>query len=101
MLSKVESSTIFFLVFGKTQPGIEPRRINADIWMHHVDANEAYGEKAWRKLRKNATSCIEPVLGAPPHKIATVRPPNTHHENHQKLFEPNMRDTAGEVGVNT
>ena len=41
-----------------------------------------YGEKAWRQLRKNATSNIEQVLEAAPHKTAAVRPPTTHQENY-------------------
>ena len=41
-----------------------------------------YGEKAWRKLHKNATSNIEQVLEEAPHKVAAVRPPTTHHENY-------------------
>ena len=34
--------------------------------MHNVDANETYGEKAWRQLHKNAASNIEQVLEAVP-----------------------------------
>ena len=51
--------------------------------MHYIDANKTYGEKAWRQLHKNAASNIEQVLEAAPHKAAAVRPPTTHHENHQ------------------
>ena len=42
-----------------------------------------YGEIAWRQLHKNATSNIEQVPDAAPHKTAVVRPPITHHENCQ------------------
>ena len=31
---------------------------------HHMDADEAYREKAWRQLRKNATSYIEKNSGS-------------------------------------
>ena len=57
-------------------------RINTTIWMHHMDANSAYGEKAWRQLYKNAASGMEEVLEVTPYKTADVRPPTTHHENH-------------------
>ena len=33
-------------------------RVNTTIWMLHMDADWAYGEKAWRQLHKNAASCI-------------------------------------------
>ena len=50
--------------------------------MHYIDANLMVGEKAWRQLHKNATSNIEQVLEAAPHKAAAVRPPTTHHKNY-------------------
>ena len=50
--------------------------------MHYMDANQTYGEKAWRQLHKNAAINIEQVE-ATPHKAAAVRPPTTHHENYQ------------------
>ena len=57
-------------------------RIDTAIWMHYMDANKTHGEKAWRQLHKNATSSIEQVLEAIPHKTAAVRPLSTHHENY-------------------
>ena len=45
-------------------------------------------------------SNIEQVLEAAPHKAAAVRPLTTYHEN-SKLDEPDMQDTAGEVGTNS
>ena len=48
-----------------------------------MDTNQTYGEKAWRQLNKNAASNIEQDLETAPHKMAAVRPPTTHHENHQ------------------
>ena len=66
--------------------------------MHHVDTNAAYGEKVWRQLHKNAASCIKQILEATPHKIAAIRPPTT---NHEKLDEPDMQGTAGEVWANS
>ena len=53
------------------------------IWMHYMDANQTYGEKAWRQLHKNAASDIEQVMVTVPHKAAAVRPPTTHHKNYQ------------------
>ena len=41
------------------------------------------GEKAWWQLHKNATSNIEQVLEAAPHKAAAIRSPTIHHENYQ------------------
>ena len=56
-----------------------------------------YGEKAWRQLHENAASSIEQVLEPIPNKTAAVRPLTIHYENH---YEPDMRDTAGEVRRN-
>ena len=58
-------------------------RASIVIWMHYMDANWTYGEKAWRQLHKNAASDIEQVLEAAPHKTASVWTPTTHHENYQ------------------
>ena len=44
---------------------------------------------------------FEQVLKATPHKAPTVRPPTTHHENYQKLDEPDMLDTVGEAGMSS
>ena len=38
--------------------------VNSTIWMHNVDADEAYKEKAWREMHKKAKSYIEQILGA-------------------------------------
>ena len=50
--------------------------------MHYMDANKTYGEKAWRRLHKNAASNFEQVLEAAPNKEAAVRPLTTHHQNY-------------------
>ena len=47
-----------------------------------MDANKTAGEEARRQLNKNATSNIEQVLAATPHKTPTIRPPASHHENY-------------------
>ena len=62
--------------------------------MHYMDANLKYREKAWRQLHKNAASNIKQILDAALHKAAAVRPPT-------KLDEPDMRDTAEEVGTSS
>ena len=51
--------------------------------MHYLDANKTAGEKARRKLYKNAASNFEQALEATPHKAPAVRPPTSHHENYQ------------------
>ena len=68
--------------------------------MSHMDFNLTYGEKAWRHLHKNAASNIEHVLEAASNKAAALRTPITHHENYQS-YEPDMRETAEEVGTNS
>ena len=32
--------------------------VDTAIWMHHMNANLTYGEKAWQQLHKNAAICI-------------------------------------------
>ena len=52
--------------------------------MHCEDVRKKrYKEKARQQLHKNATSNIEQVLEATPHKAAAVRPPTTHNEKYQ------------------
>ena len=41
--------------------------------MHHMDASEAAGEEAGRKLHKNVESSIKHVLATTPHEIPTIR----------------------------
>ena len=69
----------------KKEPQFLPSsgRVDTAIGMHYMDANSAYGEKAWRQQHKNAASNIEQVLEATPHKAPAIRPPTTHHENYQ------------------
>ena len=57
--------------------------VNTAIWMHYMDTNKTYGEKAWRQLHKNAVSNIEQVMEVAPHKAAAVLPLTIHHENYQ------------------
>ena len=54
-------------------------RVDTAIWIHYMDANETYGEKAWQQLRKNAASNVEQVLEAALHEAAFIRPLTTPH----------------------
>ena len=76
-------------------------RVDTAVWMHYMDANETYGEKAWWQLHKNTASNIEQVLEAPPQKRSSCM--ITYHPSRKlsKLDEPDMRDTAGEVRTNS
>ena len=51
--------------------------VNSTIWMHHMEADKAYGEKARRELHKNAMSYIEQILEGTYHKkqLYGYRPP--------------------------
>ena len=33
-------------------------RVDSAVWMHYMDANKTYGEKAWLKMHKDAVSNI-------------------------------------------
>ena len=50
--------------------------------MHHMDADMAHGEKAWRQLYKDATSYIKQILEPTSHKRAAVRPLTTYLKDH-------------------
>ena len=66
-----------------------------------MDANKTAGEEARWQLHKNAACNPEQVLAATPHKTPTVRPPDPLSRKLFKLEEPDMQDTAGEVGTNS
>ena len=57
-------------------------RIDTAVWMHYVDANWMYGEKAWRQLHKDATNYVKEFQEVTSLKTAAVRPPTTHLEDH-------------------
>ena len=40
------------------------------LWMHHIDADKAYREKAWQQLQWNVMSHTEKILEATSHKAA-------------------------------
>ena len=47
-----------------------------------MDANQTAGEEARRQLHKNVASKIKQFLAATHHKVPTIRPPASHHENY-------------------
>ena len=53
-------------------------RANSIIWMHYMDADLAYREKAWQERHKNATSYTEQILEVISNETAAVRPPTFH-----------------------
>ena len=60
-----------------------------------------YGEKAWRQLHKNSAMCIEQVLEGNTSQNCCYTATNHPSLRLSKLDEPDMRDTAKEVGTNT
>ena len=48
--------------------------VSSTIWMHHMDADTMYGEKAEREVRKNDTCYMEQILKATSHETTVVRP---------------------------
>ena len=57
-------------------------RIDTAIWRHYMDSNKTAGEEARRQLHMKASSNLEQVLAATPHKTPTVWPPASYHENY-------------------
>ena len=57
--------------------------VDTTIWMHHMDAYEAAGKEAGRKLYKNVESSIKQVLATTPHETPTIRTLAPHHKNYQ------------------
>ena len=52
--------------------------VSTIVWLHHMEFNEALGEKARHELYKNAMCCFEQTLGATTHKTAAQCPFTTH-----------------------
>ena len=52
--------------------------------MHHMDADKACREKAWREYHKNTTSYTEQMLEATSHKTVNVRPLTSYLLNRPK-----------------
>ena len=57
---------------------LSPDCVYATVWMHHMDAELAYREKAKPELYRNVTSNIEQILEAIFLKTAAVWPPTFH-----------------------
>ena len=51
--------------------------------VYHMDADNAYGEKSRRELRKNATNYIKQIQEVTFHETASLRPHTSHLRNHQ------------------
>ena len=56
-------------------------RVHTTLWMHHMDADQAYREKAWWQLHTNSKSYIEEILEVTSNKTVAVRATTTHLEN--------------------
>ena len=77
--------------------------------MHHMDADEAHGEEAWRQLLKNATSHTEQILEGASRiclvwLVAFLSNYTVTYFLYLKPFksdEQDVRDTAGEVRVSS
>ena len=93
-LAKAWTATIGYRSYGSQTRSIKwnaffpsSGRVDTAIWMHHMDANKTYGEKAWLELLKNSVSCIEQDLEATPYKTSINHP----SQKLTKLDQPDMR----------
>ena len=76
-------------------------RVDTAIWMHYMDANKTYGEKAWRQLHKNTASNFKQVLEATPSQSTNSTATYLPSRKLSKLDETDMQDTTGETGTNS
>ena len=67
-------------------------------WMHHMDAYEAAGEEAGRKLYKNVESSIKQVLATTPHETPTIRTLAPHHKNYTSSTDQTRRTLLEKQG---
>ena len=72
--------------------------IDTAIWMHHMDAYEAAGEEAGRKLYKNVESSIKQVLATTPHETPTIRTLAPHHKNYTSSTNQTRRTLLEKQG---
>ena len=72
--------------------------VDTAIWMHHMDAYEAAGEEAGRKLHKNVESSIKQVLATAPHETPTIRTLAPHHENYTSSTKQTRRTLLEKQG---
>ena len=68
--------------YNETQFLPSSSRFDTAVWIHYLVANKTAGEEARRQLHKSVACNIEQVLAATPHKVLTIRPPASHHENY-------------------
>ena len=72
--------------------------VDTAIWMHHIDAYEAAGEEAGRKLHKNVESSIKQVLATTPHETPTIRTLAPHHKNYTSSTNQTRRTLLEKQG---
>ena len=72
--------------------------VDTAIWMHHLDAYEAAGEEAGRKLHKNVESSIKQVLATTPHETPTIRTLAPHHKNYTSSTNQTRRTLLEKQG---
>ena len=63
-----------------------------------MDAYEAAGEEAGRKLHKNVESSIKQVLATTPHETPTIRILAPHHENYTSSTNQTRRTLLEKQG---
>ena len=63
--------------------------VDTAIWMHYMDANLMYGEKAWQELHKNAAKILNKSCRQHPKKQQLYDHPS---RKLSKLYEPDMRN---------
>ena len=72
-------------------------RVNTDVWMHYMNANETYGKKSLATTQ----AILNKSWGQHPTKqqlYGHLTPPS---RKLSKLDGPDMRDNAGEVVMNS
>ena len=62
-----------------------------------MDAYEAAGEEAGRKLHKNVESSIKQVLATTPHETPTIRTLAPHHKNYTSSTNQTRRRSKDEL----
>ena len=72
--------------------------VDTAIWMHHMDAYEAAGEEAGRKLYKNVESSIKQVLATTPHETPIIRTLAPHHKNYTSSTNQTRRTLLEKQG---
>ena len=93
MSSSNKNTTIIFPIYSHYSDGIDTA-----IWMHHMDAYEAAGEEAGRKLHKNVESSIKQVLATTPHETPTIRTLAPHHKNYTSSTNQTRRTLLEKQG---